>query len=108
MIECLKRGVIYHHGSVPDSVRAYVENLYRNLADIKYIVATSTLLSGVNLPATHLFLLDIKKVRSRLTLSSFRNLIGRICRFNQTFNERNGSFKIIRTANTYCCRKIYV
>ncbi|OYS05067.1 DEAD/DEAH box helicase [Lactobacillus johnsonii] len=61
MIECLKRGVIYHHGSVPDSVRAYVENLYKNLADIKYIVTTSTLLSGVNLPATHLFLLDIKK-----------------------------------------------
>lgn len=95
MISCLKKGVVYHHGSVSDSVRMYIEKLYKELPDIRYIVTSSTLLSGINLPATRIFLLDIRKGRANLRLNSFRNLIGRICRFNQIFDRKKGSLKLL-------------
>lgn len=29
MLKCLRKGIIYHHGSVPDVIRIYVEDLYK-------------------------------------------------------------------------------
>lgn len=95
MIDCLKKGVIYHHGSVSDSVRLYMEKIYKEIPEIKYIVTSSTLLSGVNLPATRLFLLDVKKGKSNLRFESFKNLVGRVCRFDQIFNEKNDSLNLL-------------
>lgn len=91
LIKCLKKGVIYHHGSVPENIRKYIENLYSEVPEIKYIVTNSTLLEGVNLPATSLFILEPKKGRKNLNASNFKNLVGRICRFNEIFNSINGN-----------------
>lgn len=85
LMDCLEKGIIYHHGSVPDSIRIYIEYLFSTLPEIKYVVTSSTLLEGVNLPADRMFILDNKKGRSNLSPSSFKNLIGRICRFNEIF-----------------------
>ncbi len=38
LLTCLKRGVIYHHGSVPDAIRIYIEELYKREPSIKYVV----------------------------------------------------------------------
>lgn len=93
LLKCLKKGIIYHHGSVPDAIRGYVENLYKKDDAVKFVITSSTLLSGVNLPAEKLFILDNRKGNARLRPESFKNLVGRICRFSEIFNEKNGSLK---------------
>lgn len=93
LLACLRKGIIYHHGSVPDAIRIYIEDLYRNEPAIKYVITSSTLLSGVNLPAERMFILDNKRGRSNLSHDSFKNLVGRICRFSEIFNSANGSLK---------------
>lgn len=93
MIECLKCGIIYHHGSVPEPIRIYIEKLYSELSEISYVITSSTLLEGVNLPADSMFILDNKKGRGNLTPSDFKNLIGRVCRFSQIFQPKTGSLK---------------
>ena len=78
IVKCLKKGIIYHHGSVPDTVRSYIEYLYNNFPEIKYVITSSTLLEGVNIPATKLFIIDNRKGVGNLSPSAFKNLIGRI------------------------------
>ena len=85
LVQCLKKGIIYHHSSVPDIIKLYIENLYKNNSCIRYIVTTSTLLSGVNIPAEKMFLLNCKKGHHNLTQSEFKNLTGRVCRFKEIF-----------------------
>lgn len=89
LIQCLKRGVIYHHGSVPDSIRLFIEHLFSKYPEINYVVTSSTLLEGVNIPAERMFILDNKKGRRTLSPSNFKNLIGRVCRFGDIFDARN-------------------
>lgn len=89
LIQYIKKGIIYHHGSVPDSIRLYIEQLYSTIPEINHVITSSTLLEGVNLPAERMFILDNKKGRGLLTPSNFKNLIGRICRFGEIFNRDN-------------------
>lgn len=93
MLKCLRKGIIYHHGSVPDVIRIYVEDLYKKEQKIKFIITSSTLLSGVNIPADKMFILDNRKGASNLTHDSFRNLIGRVCRFSEIFSSVDGTLK---------------
>lgn len=95
LLDCIQRGVIYHHGSVPDIVKLYIENLYSTIPEIKYVVSSSTLLEGVNIPAEKLFLLECKKGRGNLTASQFKNLVGRICRFSELFDPEKGSLAML-------------
>lgn len=65
LLRCLRKGIIYHHGSVPDAIRIYIERLYKTLPTIKYVVTSSTLLSGINLPAERCsFLMEKRKGKS--------------------------------------------
>lgn len=93
LVKCLRKGIIYHHGSVPDSIRQYIEFAYSSIKEIRFVLTSSTLLEGVNLPAEKMFLLDNRKGLENLTPSSFKNLIGRICRFSEVFDGRNTSLK---------------
>lgn len=90
LIKFLKKGIVYHHGSVPDAIRLYIERLYTEIPDLRYVVTNSTLLEGVNLPANRMFLLDNKKGLGGLSSSDLKNLIGRVCRFSDIFTS-NGS-----------------
>lgn len=89
LLYCLKHGVIYHHGSMPEVVRGYIEKLYRENNEIKYVVSNSTLLSGVNLPIEKMFLLNVEIGNRLLTRSLFCNLIGRVARFSDIFSHKN-------------------
>lgn len=95
LIECLRKGVIYHHGSVPDVVKLYIEDAYSKILKIKYVVSSSTLLEGVNIPAEKLFLLECSKGTSYLTASQFKNLVGRVCRFGEIFSSSSDSLKLL-------------
>lgn len=83
LIECLKKGIAYHHASLPDIVRKEIEVLFIN-ENIKTLFCTSTLLEGVNLPANNLFTLQPKKDNTPLTKFEFGNLIGRAGRLNSS------------------------
>ena len=93
LLSCLQKGIIYHHGSVPDAIRIYIEDLYKKDPTIKYVITSSTLLSGVNLPAERMFILDNRRGRSNLSHDAFKNLVGRICRFSEIFNRGNGTLQ---------------
>lgn len=91
LLTCLRKGIIYHHGSVPDAIRVYIEELYKRDSAIRYVVTSSTLLSGVNLPAERMFILDNKRGKAYLKPDSFKNLVGRICRFSDIFDSSSGT-----------------
>ncbi|MGB9992259.1 DEAD/DEAH box helicase [Massilia sp. SM-13] len=90
LLRCLHHGVAYHHGSVPDTVRSYIEDYFRSAKGNQWIITNSTLLEGVNIPASSLFVLDPRKGNRKLTLAQFRNLVGRVNRFSDIFHPEHG------------------
>ena len=76
LIKCLRHGVGYHYGKMPNQVRNLVEYLFKN-KKINYLFCTSTLLEGVNLPAQCIFLCKPKQGKKGMSLMNFRNLAGR-------------------------------
>lgn len=96
LIKSIGNGVVYHHGGMPENVRQYVENAFSKIREIKYVVTTSTLLQGVNIPAEKIFLLTtIIGKNKNLNASQFKNLAGRACRFSEVFNEETGTLKLL-------------
>ena len=69
-------GIFSHHGNVPHGIRLAVEYAMReNL--IRFVVCTSTLAQGVNLPIRYLIVTSIYQAGDRITVRDFHNLIGR-------------------------------
>lgn len=91
LLKFLEKGIVCHFASIPETIKMYIENMYNKNPNLKYIITTSTLLQGVNIPAKKIFLLSNKcgKRNSILTASSFKNLIGRTCRFSEIFSNEN-------------------
>lgn len=81
LIECLKHGIGFHFGGLPQLIRNKVEALFKK-GIIKYLFCTSTLLEGVNLPAKNVFILSNKNGLSRMSRIDFWNLAGRAGRLN--------------------------
>lgn len=77
----IKKGVAYHIGYLPASIRTRIEALFQS-GKITTMFCTSTLLEGVNLPADNLFITDNKIFRSEMSPVDFRNLIGRVGRIS--------------------------
>jgi hypothetical protein len=95
LIKCIKSGVLFHHGGIPDIVRLYVEEVYSKYSNFEFIVTTSTLLEGVNIPAEKIFILNPSKGHGHLSAAQFKNLIGRVCRFKEVFDEEAGSLRML-------------
>lgn len=95
LVSCLKKGLVYHHGGMPDVIRLYVESIFTKVPQIEFIVTSSTLLEGVNIPAEKIFLLSTKIGRGNFSKSEFKNLIGRVCRFSEIFNKHSGSLRML-------------
>jgi len=95
LVEGLRKGILYHHGSVPDIVKLYIERAYTEIPEIRHIVCNSTLLEGVNIPAEKMFILENKKGSRNLSKSEFRNLVGRVCRFNEIFSGEPGNLRML-------------
>lgn len=77
----IKKGVAYHIGYLPASIRTRIEELFQK-GNITIMFCTSTLLEGVNLPADNLFITDNKIFRRKMNPVDFRNLIGRVGRIS--------------------------
>lgn len=79
---CLKKGVTYHFGGIPEEIKGKIEILYKK-GLIKYLFCTSTLLEGVNLPAKNIFILSEKIGDGKMTDIDFWNLAGRAGRLSK-------------------------
>lgn len=82
----LNREVSIHYGNLPLNIRQEIENLFK-LNIIKYLVCTSTLLEGVNLPAKNIFIRKPKRgSKTPLNTTDFWNLAGRAGRWGKEFS----------------------
>ncbi|GKQ48205.1 DEAD/DEAH box helicase [Pseudomonas syringae] len=82
LIDCLRKGVAFHFGNLPQRIRERVESLFES-RKIDYIFCTSTLLEGVNLPAKNIFILSNAIGLTKFTDIDFWNLCGRAGRLTK-------------------------
>lgn len=81
----LTRRIAFHYGNMPQVIKTEIEELFKS-GIIKYIVCTSTLIEGVNLPANTIFIRGIKKGnQTNLSNMDFWNLAGRAGRQGKEF-----------------------
>lgn len=80
--KCLKKGVAYHFGGIPEEIKLQIERLYKE-GLIKFLFCTSTLLEGVNLPAKNIFILSENIGSGKMTDIDFWNLAGRAGRLSK-------------------------
>ncbi len=76
MKESAEIGIYAHHGNVPQGVRLAVEYALQHEL-VKYVVCTSTLAQGVNLPIRYLIVTSVYQGWNRIKTRDFQNLIGR-------------------------------
>ncbi|WP_439531123.1 DEAD/DEAH box helicase [Marinobacter adhaerens] len=69
-------GVFSHHGNTPHGIRLAVEQAMRD-GLVRFVVCTSTLAQGVNLPIRYLIVTSIYQGMKRIAVRDFHNLIGR-------------------------------
>lgn len=71
-----EHGIFSHHGNTPHGIRLAVEYAMReNL--VRFVVCTSTLAQGVNLPIRYLIVTSVYQGMERIKVRDFHNLIGR-------------------------------
>lgn len=81
----LSRGVGFHYGNMPLLIKSEIERLFK-CGKLKFLVCTSTLIEGVNLPAKSIFMRGPKKGKGRpLNEIDFWNLAGRAGRQGKEF-----------------------
>ena len=89
-INHLKHGVVYLHGKLPDLVKEYLEFKYKSLPELRYVVANSVILEGMNLPLDTLFIFNTYSLYGK----ELMNLIGRVNRLNTIFGQ--GENRLLR------------
>ncbi len=92
LIECVRHGVAFHFGRLPQRIREQVEYLFSE-GELNYVFCTSTLLEGVNLPAKNIFILNNAIGLSKFSDIDFWNLAGRAGRLSK---ELSGNIICVR------------
>ena len=81
----LGRGVAFHYGNMPLLIRTEIERLFKD-GHIHFLVCTSTLVEGVNLPCKSIFVRGPHKGRGKpMNETDFWNLAGRAGRLGKEF-----------------------
>jgi hypothetical protein len=91
LADAIAAGIAFHYGNMPAVIRKGIETLFDS-GSLSFLVCTSTLLQGVNLPARNLFISNPQKGTDPITrkgkpISStdFWNLAGRAGRLKKDF-----------------------
>lgn len=85
LAQTLGRRVAFHYGNMPLIIRAEIERLFKE-GKIRFLICTSTLVEGVNLPAQSIFVRGPKKGRNTpMSEMDFWNLAGRAGRLGREF-----------------------
>lgn len=90
-IEAIKHGCIYLHSLIPDHVKDYLQMKFKQIKDLKYIIANEVILEGINMPIDKLFILNTHNIN----INKLINLIGRVNRLNYVFNGKNNLNKLL-------------
>ena len=92
LAEMIEHGIAFHYGRMPTILRKAIEYYFATNDDMRFLVCTSTLLHGVNLPARNLFILKpsegdkwLTKNARPMKSTSFWNLAGRAGRLGKDF-----------------------
>ncbi|NRT12524.1 DEAD/DEAH box helicase [Flavobacterium sp. 14A] len=83
LVQYILNGVIYLHGKLPNILKEYLEYNYKRCADLKYIIANSVILEGMNFPIDNLFVTSTYGLNAK----GLNNLIGRVNRLNYVFKD---------------------
>lgn len=87
LTDALAHGVAFHHGKMPQEVREKVEECFSDPdSPLRFVVCTSTLLEGVNLPAKNIFVLNDTHGPAGFGKIDFENLAGRAGRLTYDFS----------------------
>lgn len=82
----LKNRVSIHYGNLPLLIREEIEKLFKE-NEVDYLICTSTLLEGMNLPAKSIFIRNPQRGRNKpLNENDFWNLAGRAGRWGKEFS----------------------
>jgi len=74
-----QHGIFSHHGNTPHGIRLAVEHaMHEGL--VRFVVCTSTLAQGVNLPIRYLIVTSVYQGAEQIKVRDFHNLIGRVGR----------------------------
>lgn len=82
----LKNKISIHYGNLPLLIREEIEEQFKE-NELDYLVCTSTLLEGMNLPAKSIFIRNPKRGKNNpLNENDFWNLAGRAGRWGKEFS----------------------
>ena len=82
----LQKGIAFHYGNMPLLIREEIERLF-SIGKIDYLICTSTLLEGVNLPAKSIIIRKPTRGRGKpLNQNDFWNLAGRAGRWGKEYS----------------------
>lgn len=87
LIDCLSKGIAFHHGAIPKYIQIEIVDAF-NKGEIDVLVCTSTLTEGVNTSAKNVIIYDNVKGRNLLTGFEVKNIKGRAGRFLSHFVGR--------------------
>lgn len=71
-----KIGILTHHRTIPQGIRLSVENAMKE-AYAKFVICTSTLAQGVNMPLKYLIINSTQQGADNISVRDFQNLVGR-------------------------------
>ncbi len=86
--QVLAAGAVLHHGDIPQETREVLESLLRQ-GDVRFVICTTTLAEGVNLPIRTLVLYSVQRRQKsgrpeNMLARDIKNLVGRAGRAGAT------------------------
>lgn len=86
LAKVLTKRIAFHYGNMPLLIRQEIERLFI-IGEIKYLICTSTLLEGLNLPAKSIYIYNPTRGKQNpLNQNDFWNLAGRAGRWGKEFS----------------------
>lgn len=76
VVQCLRSGIVLHHGGLPIAYRTEIERLLHR-GDCKLVIASPTLAQGLNLSASVLLVSSIYRMGEVIEAREFANVVGR-------------------------------
>ncbi len=83
IVQYILNGIVYLHGKLPNILKEYLEYNYKEIQELKYVVANSVILEGINFPIDNLYI----TATYGLNVKGLNNLIGRVNRLNYVFED---------------------
>lgn len=80
-----RHGILHHHGGIHRAIAQIVVRLYENCPDATLLLATSSLIEGVNTSAENVIIWNNKRGSAKFDSFTYRNIAGRSGRMFRHF-----------------------